>query len=138
MFCVLFLYLDTLSYTFDHIWTNLLTQCTSVPVPVFCCFLFHVFRLLKVLQKFWKNQIKNQRVGTFRNHLGGARGPPPGTQAPWWRALGAGRAKGAPGSLVDPLSAPFAYILPPRRKSLIWKSFSRSPLCTTAAAVSRS
>src|ERR1044071_5083965 len=29
---------DALSYTFDHIWTNLLTQCTSVPVPVFCRF----------------------------------------------------------------------------------------------------
>src|ERR1043165_5052579 len=101
---VLYCYdLDTLSYTFDHIWTNLLTQCTPVPVPVFCCFLFQVFGLLKVLQKFQKNRIKNQRVGTFRNHLGGARGPPPGTQAPWWHALGAGRARGVPGPLVAPL-----------------------------------
>src|SRR3954465_13547602 len=138
MFCVLFLYLDTLSYTFDHIWTNLLTQCTSVPVPVFCCFLFHVFRLLKVLQKFQKNQIKNQRIGTFWNNLGGARGPPPGTQAPWWRALGAGHARGRLAPWWTPWMPPFPYILPPRRKSLKSNSFARSPLCTAAAAVSRS
>src|SRR3954468_14484342 len=90
-------------------------------------FVFQIFRLLKVLQKFQKNQIKNQRVGTFRDHLGGARGPPPGTQAPWWHALGAGRARGAPGPLVAPLAAPFAYIFPPRRKSLIYKSFPDLP-----------
>ena len=35
--------LDTLSYIFDHIWTNLLTQCAPVPVPVFCCFSISVF-----------------------------------------------------------------------------------------------
>src|SRR4051812_16325147 len=29
--------LDELSYIVDHIWTNLLTQCIPVPVPVFCC-----------------------------------------------------------------------------------------------------
>ena len=31
--------LDELSYTFDHIWTNLLTQCISVLVPVSVVFL---------------------------------------------------------------------------------------------------
>src|SRR3954469_10833169 len=71
-------------------------------------FVFQVFRLLKVLQKFLKNQIKNQRVGTFRKHLGGARGPPPGTQAPWWRALGAGRARGRLAPWWTPCLPPFA------------------------------
>src|SRR3954470_20024611 len=85
--------------------TYLLTapQCQFLFSAVF---LFQVFRLLKVLQKFRKNQIKNQRVGTFWNHLGGSRGPPPGTHAPRWPALGAGHARGAPGSLVEPLAAP--------------------------------
>ena len=66
-----------------------------------------------MLQKFQKNQIKNQRVGTFRNNLGGARGPPPGTQVPWWRGPGLGRARGTPGSLVDPLASPLRLYLPP-------------------------
>src|ERR1041385_735978 len=43
--------LDTLSYTFDHIWTNLLTQCTPVPVPVFCCFSISVFPHIKSARK---------------------------------------------------------------------------------------
>ena len=43
--------LDTLSYTFDHIWTNLLTQCTPVPVPVFCCFSISVFPHIKSAPK---------------------------------------------------------------------------------------
>src|SRR3954470_22138362 len=63
--------------------------------------------------KIPENQIKNQHVGTFRKHLGGARGPPPGTQAPWWRALGAGRPRGAPGSLVEPLTAPLRLYITP-------------------------
>src|SRR3954464_11851754 len=57
MFCVTLHTCDALSYTFDHIWTNLLTQCTSVPVLVFCCFSISGFPILKVLQKFGKNQI---------------------------------------------------------------------------------
>src|SRR3954464_7017595 len=43
--------LDTLSYTFDHISTNLLTQCTTVPVPVFCCFSILVFPHIKSAPK---------------------------------------------------------------------------------------
>src|SRR4051812_41596988 len=49
--------LDELSYTFDHIWTNLLTQCTPVPVPVSAVFVFQVFRQLKVPKKSRKNYI---------------------------------------------------------------------------------
>src|SRR3954468_12682514 len=40
-----------LSYTFDHIWTNLLTQCTQLPVPVFCCFCFSGFPAIKIAPK---------------------------------------------------------------------------------------
>src|SRR4051812_17952537 len=32
---MIFIHFHTL---FDHIWTNLLTQCTPAPVSVFCCF----------------------------------------------------------------------------------------------------
>src|SRR3954453_20303272 len=46
--------LNTLSYTFDHIWTNLLNQCTTVPVPVFCCFSIPGFPVLNMLHKFGK------------------------------------------------------------------------------------
>src|SRR3954462_5928812 len=44
--------LDELSYTCDHIWTNLLTQCTPVPVPVFCCFCISGFPAITSAQKF--------------------------------------------------------------------------------------
>src|SRR3954470_7193735 len=43
--------LDEHSYTFDHIWTNLLTQCTPVPVPVFCCFCISGFPAIKSAPK---------------------------------------------------------------------------------------
>src|SRR4051812_42996558 len=40
-----------LSYTFEHIWTNLLTQCTQFPVPVFCCFCNTGFLAIKSARK---------------------------------------------------------------------------------------
>src|SRR4051812_12502026 len=106
--------LDELSYTFDHIWTNLLTQCTPVPVSVFCCFSISGFPTIKIAPKIRENQIKNQRKRTFPNHLGGARGPPPGAQVPWWRALGLGRARGTPGPLVPPWLPPLPIYYPRR------------------------
>src|ERR1041385_3669619 len=36
-----------LSYTFEHICTNLLTQCTQLPVAVFCCFCISGFPSIK-------------------------------------------------------------------------------------------
>ena len=65
---------DTLSYTFDHIWTNLLTQCTPVPVSVFCYFSNSISPILKLLQKFGKNLIKHQRVRSFEIPEGGPGG----------------------------------------------------------------
>src|SRR3954466_12864265 len=36
---------------FDHIWTNLLTQCTQLPVPIFCCFCISGFPAIKSAPK---------------------------------------------------------------------------------------
>src|SRR3954471_4332865 len=40
-----------LSYTFEPIWTNLLTQCTQLPVSVFCCFCISGFPAIKSAPK---------------------------------------------------------------------------------------
>src|ERR1041385_4059434 len=40
-----------LSYTFEHIWTNLLTQCTQLPVAVFCYFCISGFPAIKSAPK---------------------------------------------------------------------------------------
>ena len=101
-------------------------------------FLFQVSPILKVLQRFGKNQIKNQRRRTFRKDLSGARGPPPGAQAPWWRALGVGRARGAPGPLVPPwLPLLRLYILRLGKPSRREPFFAISPLfrCRRASKI---
>ena len=100
-----------LSYTFDHIWTNLLTQCTQLSVPIFCCFVFQVLRPLKVLQKFRKNYIKNQRPESLRKHQGRKGGPPQGLQKGPWRGPTLGRARGPPGCPVGPLDTPLRLYL---------------------------
>src|SRR3954466_812444 len=40
-----------LSYTFEHIWTNLLNQCTQLLVHVFCCFCISDFPAIKSAPK---------------------------------------------------------------------------------------
>src|SRR4051794_39296563 len=59
-----------------------------------------------MLENFQKKTIKNQHTGRFGNHLGGARGDPPGPQAPSRRALRWGCARGSPGPLVPPWLPP--------------------------------
>src|ERR1044072_2512086 len=53
-----------LSYTFDHIWTNLLTQCTELPVLVFCCFCISGFPAIKsapkLLEKLYKKSVSRK------------------------------------------------------------------------------
>src|SRR3954467_7154650 len=49
---------------FDHIFTNLLTQCTTVPVPVFCCLFISGFPLIKSSPKIPEKSNKNQREAT--------------------------------------------------------------------------
>src|ERR1041384_2292121 len=74
-----------LSYTFEHIWTNLLTQCTQLPVLVFCCFCISCFPCIKSAPKISENYIKDQRPGSLRNHQGrsgeGTTGTPEGSLA---------------------------------------------------------
>ena len=89
---------DTLSYTFDRIWTNLLTQCTKVPVSVFCCFCISDFPAIKCAPKNPEKSNKKQRNGSFRNHQGSGGGPPPGDQEGPWRGPTLGRARRPPGA----------------------------------------
>src|SRR3954465_2923534 len=73
--CVCHVLLE-LSYTFDHIWTNLLTQCTYLSVPVFCCFCISGFSAIKSVP------------GSFRSHQGRKVVDPPGSQEGAWRPPG--------------------------------------------------
>src|ERR1041385_7267695 len=76
-------------------------------------FVFQVFRPLKVLQKIRKNQIKNQRPGSFQKHQRKEGGTPQGLQKGPWRGPTLGRARGPPGCPVAPLGAPLCLYLPP-------------------------
>src|ERR1043165_1343191 len=77
-------------------------------------FVFQVFRPLKVLQKFRKNYIKNQRPGSFQNHQGRKGGPPPGSQEGAWCGPTLGRATFPSNCLMAPLGAPFCPYFYPR------------------------
>src|SRR4051812_11987104 len=107
--------LDTLPYTFDHIWTNLLTQCTPVPVPIFCCFSILGFPLIKSTRKIPGKYRKNQHTGSFAKSPRGARGEPGGPR----RTVGAAPPLAAPGGRLEPLVhlwlSPFAYLFPVTR-----------------------
>src|SRR3954470_16096671 len=74
-------------------------------------FVFQVFRPLKVLQKFRKNQIKNKRSGSFLNNQEREGGPPPGDQEGPWRGPALGRGRRPPGCLVGPPGAPLRLYL---------------------------
>src|SRR3954468_16442912 len=100
-------------YTFEHIWTNLLTQCTQLPVPIFCYFCISGFPAIKSDPKIPKKYIQNQRPGSLRNHQRRRGGPPQGLQKGPWRGPTLGRARGPPGCPVDPLGAPLRLYLPP-------------------------
>src|SRR3954464_14888660 len=99
---------------FYHIWTNLLTQCTQLPVPVFCCFCISGFPAIKSAPKIAENYIKNQRPGSFRNHQGRKGGPPPGSHEGAWRGPALGRATCPPDCHVASLGAPFGPYFYPR------------------------
>src|SRR3954465_15097566 len=79
--------IDELPYTFDHIWSNLLTQCTPVPVPVFCCFSISGLPHIKSAPKIREKSNKKSALRKLQESPRGARGDPPGPQAPSWRAL---------------------------------------------------
>src|SRR3954471_17803950 len=68
--------IDALSYTFDHIWTNLLTQCTPVLVPVFCCFSISGFPRIKNAPKIPRKYNKKSVLRKLRESpRRGQRGP---------------------------------------------------------------
>ena len=82
------------------IWTKL-TRTDAVfsraDSAVFFCAGFWIFRYTG---KIHKNYIKNQHSLSFPKSQSGARGQPPGAQAPPWCGQALGRATRAPGSLV--------------------------------------
>src|SRR3954468_8605035 len=71
-------------------------------------FVFQVFPILKVPNKFPENYIKNQSTRSFRNNQVGAGGDPPGPQAPWWRGQGGAMPKGrlGPWCPLPPIFSP--------------------------------
>src|SRR3954465_9754606 len=54
--------IDELPYTFGHIWTNLLTQCTPVPVPVFYYFSISGFPHIKSAPKIREKSNKKSAI----------------------------------------------------------------------------
>ena len=101
----------TLPYTFDHIWTNLLTQCTPVPVSVFGCFCISGFPITRTARKIPEKLYKKSAFQKLPHGRSRAGGGPPGLQAPWWRGPPPGRAGGAPGPPRPPLMPPFGIYL---------------------------
>src|SRR4051812_9682796 len=70
---------------FDHIWTNLLTQCTPVPVSVFCYFCISGFSITKTVRKIPEKIYKKSAFRNLPGPRSSAGGGPPGAEAPWWR-----------------------------------------------------
>src|SRR3954471_10810263 len=85
----------TLSYLFQHIWTNLLTQCPSAS---FCLLLSVHCRLIpifKVLRKFHTKYIQNQRFKRLQK----PEGERPRQEATWL-------CQASPGALLRPMFSP--------------------------------
>src|SRR4051794_7140245 len=133
MFCVTFHVLLELPYTFEHIWTNLLTKCTQVPVPVFCCFCISGFPAIKSAPKIPEKLYRNSRPGSFRNHQGRRGGPPQGLQKGPWRGPILGHARHPPSCPVAPLVPPFDPIFTPMEETLIPEPFSPEAIPISAA-----
>src|SRR3954462_4919411 len=104
MFCVTLHVLLELSYTFEHIWTNLLTQCTQLPVPVFCCFCISGFSAIKsapkIPEKLYKKSASRKPTETPRKEGRVTTGTPEGSlarphprarRAPSWLPCGPNR-----------------------------------------------
>src|SRR3954469_9629768 len=91
-----------------HTLLSILTQCTQLPVVVFCCFCISGFPAIKSAPKNPEKSDKNQCNGSFRNHQSSGGGPPPGRQEGRWRSPTLGRTRDPPDCLVGPLDAPSA------------------------------
>src|SRR6187399_1184485 len=98
--------IHTLPYTFDNIWTNLLIQCTLVPVSVFGCFCISGFHVSRTAQKnpeklYKKSAIRKQhcvRRAAWGGHQGSRR--PGGAPPPGPRRGGAWAPRGSPDALL--------------------------------------
>src|SRR3954468_9978112 len=106
-----------LSYTFDHIWTNLLTQCTQLPVPVFCCFCISGFPAIKsapkILEQLYKKLASRKLPESPKwDQRATTMGPGALVARP-----GGGRAGNPPGFLVASLSAPLGLYLAPMEET---------------------
>src|SRR4051812_27392376 len=106
-----------LSYTFDHICTNLLTQCTQLPVPVFCCFCISGFPAIKsapkILEKLYKKSASRKPPETPRKEGRTTTGTPEGSLA-----RPHPRPHRAPSWLpCAPLGAPFGLYLVPAEET---------------------
>ena len=105
--------LDALSYTFDHIRTSLLTQCTPLPVHVFCCFSILGFPHIKSAPKILEKSEKKSGYGNLPESLGSGqrattRGPGALVARPraWPRQGGAWNPGGPPGCPPSPIYSP--------------------------------
>src|SRR3954468_5197974 len=69
----------------NKIWTNLLTQCTQLPVPVFCCFCISGFPAIKsapkILEKSYKKSACRKPPETPKEGRGDTKGTPEGSLA---------------------------------------------------------
>src|SRR3954471_18324516 len=120
---------------FYHIWTNLLTQCTPVPVSVFCCFCISGFPITKTARKIPENYIKNQRSRSFPTPEVGPEGGHQGSRRPGGAAPLLAAPVGAPGPPRNPLMPPFGIYLRPVAETLIPDPFSPDaiPISATIA-----
>src|ERR1044071_3298368 len=109
MFCLTLHVLLELLYTFEPIWTNLLTQCTQLPASVFYCFCISGFPAIKSAPKISGKYIKNQRDGSFRNNQEREGGPPPGDQEGPWSGPTLGHARRVLAAWWVRSTPPFAY-----------------------------
>src|SRR3954468_11239177 len=94
----------------EHIWTNLLTQCTQLPVVVFCCFCISGFPAIKSAPKNPEKSDKNSTTRKLPETPKEGRGPPQGLQKGPWCGPTLGRGREPPGCPMAPFGAPFAYI----------------------------
>src|SRR3954467_14585409 len=118
-----------LSYTFEHIWTNLLTQCTQLPIAVFCCFCILGFPAIKsapkIPEKLYKKSASRKPPKSPRKEGRATTGIPEGSlarphprtrRAPSWLPCG-------------PLCASFGlYLVPAEETPNIYLLFPFSSL----------
>src|SRR3954471_19561226 len=81
------------SYNFEHIWTNLLTQCTQLLVAVFCCFCISGFLAIKSALKIPEKSDKKSAQRKLPETPKSGGGPPPASQEGSWRGPTLGRAR---------------------------------------------